>query len=106
MSEQMAKAFHEAYERLAPSFGYTTRSESAVPWEDVPEQTRLLMIAVTDEVVGESEETVAKPQKWAAFCHCCAMGGELPGTREEFEAREAAEKAKEPAKVVSGPMQQ
>lgn len=47
-----AKAFHEAYERLAPSFGYETRKESAVPWEQVPEQNRALMTAVCAEVVG------------------------------------------------------
>ncbi len=50
MSEAAAKAFHEAYERLAPSFNYTTRRESAVPWKEMPEQNRRLMIAVTDEV--------------------------------------------------------
>lgn len=47
-----ARAFHEAYERLAPSFGYETRKESAVPWEDVPANNRDLMTAVCAEVVG------------------------------------------------------
>lgn len=47
-----ARAFHEAYERLAPSFGYETRKASAVPWDEVPEQNRALMIAVCAEVVG------------------------------------------------------
>lgn len=60
MSETTAKAFHEAYERLAPSFGYTTRVESAVPWGEVPDQNRLLMIAVTDEVVGGLEAEVGR----------------------------------------------
>jgi len=41
----LAKAFHEAYERLAPEFGYKTREESAVAWEDVPEQNKKLMVA-------------------------------------------------------------
>ncbi len=35
-------------------------------------------------------------EKWAAFCRCCAVSGEVPCTREEFETREAAEKPKEP----------
>ena len=60
MSESTAKAFHEAYERLAPTFGYDTRKASAVPWEDVPEKNRLLMIAVTDEVVGKLEAEIKR----------------------------------------------
>ena len=42
-AEEMARRFHEAYERLAPSFGYKTREASAVPWEDVPEQNKALI---------------------------------------------------------------
>lgn len=42
----LAKRFHEAYESLAPEFGYKTREASAVPWEDVPEPNRQLMMAV------------------------------------------------------------
>lgn len=49
-AEEIAKAFHEAYERLAPSFSYETRKASAVPWEQVPENNRQLMIAVAGEV--------------------------------------------------------
>lgn len=48
----IAQRFHEAYERLAPSFGYKTREASAVPWDDVPEQNKQLMIAVAREVMG------------------------------------------------------
>lgn len=44
--EAEARLFHEAYERLAPSFGY----ESAVPWEDLPEDNKRLMAAVCSEV--------------------------------------------------------
>ena len=50
-ADKLAKQFHEAYERLAPSFGYKTRKASAVPWEDVPENNRLLMQAVIKETV-------------------------------------------------------
>lgn len=48
--DTLARQFHEAYERLAPSFGYETRTESAVPWEQVPEQNRALMRAVVEEL--------------------------------------------------------
>lgn len=47
----LAQRFHETYERLAPSFGYETRKESAVPWEDVLEANRRLMTAVVQEVM-------------------------------------------------------
>lgn len=43
--ETVARMFHETYERLASDFGYETRRESAVPWEDVPERNRSLMVA-------------------------------------------------------------
>jgi hypothetical protein len=52
--EWIARQFHDAYERLAPQFGYTTRPESAVPWDKVPEQNRRLMIAVVQDVVGSA----------------------------------------------------
>lgn len=50
-AEQLAQFFHETYERLAPSFGYKTREASAKPWAEVPEQNKLLMMAVCDEVL-------------------------------------------------------
>lgn len=50
--EELAKKFHEAYERLAPGFGYETRKESAKPWADVPENNRKLMTAVCAEVLS------------------------------------------------------
>jgi hypothetical protein len=50
MSE-IAEAFHEAYERLAPSFGYRTRESSAKPWAEVPEQNRRLMEAVVADLI-------------------------------------------------------
>lgn len=48
--EDVAKLFHEAYERLAPSHGYKTREASAKPWSDLPEQNRALMTATCREV--------------------------------------------------------
>lgn len=51
--EALARQFHEMYERLAPEYGYETRPESAVPWEDVPENNRALMQAVVAEVLRQ-----------------------------------------------------
>lgn len=50
-AEALARRFHEAYERLAPEHGYRTRTESAVPWEQVPEANKRLMIAVCAEIL-------------------------------------------------------
>ena len=50
--EALAQRFHEAYERLAPSFGYETREASAKPWADVPDQNKRLMIAVCGEMLA------------------------------------------------------
>jgi len=47
----LAQRFHEAYERLAPSFGYETREASAKPWAEVPENNRALMTAVCAELL-------------------------------------------------------
>lgn len=49
--EDLARRFHESYERLAPNYGYKTREASAVPWDEVPTDNRLLMIAVAGEML-------------------------------------------------------
>jgi hypothetical protein len=58
-AEELAKQFHDTYERLAPSFGYETRKASSVPWGQVPENNRKLMIAVCAEVWAEVDKRVA-----------------------------------------------
>jgi hypothetical protein len=50
-AEQLARLFHETYERLAPDFGYRTRTASAVPWPEVPTNNQLLMVATAAEVL-------------------------------------------------------
>lgn len=54
-SERLAHLFHETYERLAPGYGYATRSETAIPWLDIPgdNPNKRLMIAVAGEVLKE-----------------------------------------------------
>ena len=51
-SETLARKFHEAYERLAPKYGYKTRKTSAVLWDKVPIKNKKLMIAVASEVLS------------------------------------------------------
>jgi hypothetical protein len=55
-AEAVARRFHEAYERLAPDFGYRTREASAKPWDEVPEQNRALMVAVCAELLPHLHE--------------------------------------------------
>jgi hypothetical protein len=50
--DELARLFHDTYERLAPTFGYRTREASAVPWEDVPVRPRALMTATAAEVLA------------------------------------------------------
>jgi hypothetical protein len=52
-AEAIAAAFHIHYEALAPDFGYKTREASAVPWENIPQQNRDLMVAVVEDLLSE-----------------------------------------------------
>ena len=73
--EGVARLFHEAYERLAPDFGYRTREASAKPWDDVPEQNRALMAATVHEVraalaaTRDSEGPCPECAAWHAIGH-------------------------------------
>ena len=49
-ADEIARCFHEWYERLAPSFGYETKLDSRTNWESVPEPNKALMIAVAENV--------------------------------------------------------
>jgi len=69
-AERIARKFHEAYERLAPQFGYKTREESAKPWNEVPENNRNLMIAVCEEISREAYAGEAKPQADPVCTRC------------------------------------
>lgn len=51
--EQIARAFHDTYERLAPSYHYETRPESQTQWALVPADNKKLMIAVVRTLLDE-----------------------------------------------------
>lgn len=53
--EDLARLFHETYERLAPEHGYETRKDSRTSWEQVPETNKGLMIAVADHILDKLE---------------------------------------------------
>ena len=52
-AEDLARRFHQTYERMAPQYGYETRPESRVAWDNVPEANRRLMIAVCAEILAK-----------------------------------------------------
>jgi hypothetical protein len=68
-AETLAQRFHEAYERLAPQYGYETREGSSVPWEHVPIENRALMIATCAEVLRATD--------LCERCHMPATGSGL-----------------------------
>ena len=90
MSEKLARRFHEVYERLAPSYGYETRSETR---EFDPESPNgELMIRVCGEVCGEA---AAEIERLRESCRSLydenkrLLGGNA-GLREEIERLHAA----------------
>jgi hypothetical protein len=50
-AESIAERFHIAYEMLASSYGYRTRPESRVAWEDVPVANKNLMVATVQALL-------------------------------------------------------
>jgi len=69
--EKLAQMFHEAYERLAPEYAYKTRDASAVPWDEVPEGNRNLMIATAGAVLAQLG--------WSPTCDGCGKTLSQPG---------------------------
>ena len=55
----LARRFHELYEDIAPSFSYETRPETRVPWEELPQANRFLMIAVCAAIQQEVSDATA-----------------------------------------------
>lgn len=53
LAERLARRFHAAYERLAPAYGYATREDSRVPWDEVPMANRALMTGVCRQLLHE-----------------------------------------------------
>jgi hypothetical protein len=59
-AELLAKRFHELYEAEAAYQGYETRRESAVPWVQVPELNRRIMIAVCATILDEMSDRIVE----------------------------------------------
>lgn len=52
-AEKIAQAFHDSYEAIAPVLGYKTRTASAVPWDEVPEANKQLMVATARNLLDQ-----------------------------------------------------
>lgn len=65
-AETVAIAFHEAYEALAPEFGYRTREASAKPWDEVPANNASLMVATADRLLKSGVVSFGKPSAESA----------------------------------------
>jgi len=85
--ERIAHTFHDAYEALAPAFGYRTRAASSKPWEQIPASNRDLMIATVRAVFYERDGAffVCGPSAPIAAAQVETL------TREREEARSAVE---------------
>ena len=100
--EELARLFHEAYERLAPDYGYRTRDVSAKPWSEVPTQNKGLMIATVREVLdGLSIDMDVDGGRCALVCRGCSADSQAAafhtfatfntyGERREWAAGHAA----------------
>lgn len=51
--DQLAELFHTTYEQVTPQFGYETRRETAVPWDELPHPHKQMLIAVATQVLGQ-----------------------------------------------------
>lgn len=92
-AEALARDFHEAYERLAPAFGYKTREATAVRWEDVHGANRDLMVATASEMYATL--AAALTDRTAAIAAARAAG------REEQRALDAEARDEVVARLAS-----
>lgn len=71
-AEQLARRFHEAYERLAPIVGYHTSITWAKPWGQVPEGNRRLMIATCAEILFAQPGAEPPAEQWETYADALA----------------------------------
>lgn len=76
-AEIIAGSFHRTYEELAPEHGYRTREASAVPWSQVPEPNRKLMVATVERLLDAGVIRPAAPDPDAE----AVVGRPLPTPR-------------------------
>ena len=71
-AEVLARRFHELYERIAPQFGYRTRKGTRVPWSELPDDNRELMLLVSGKIIEE----IVSPREAGVVIKATAKGFE------------------------------
>jgi hypothetical protein len=81
--EQLAELFHETYERLAPAFGWRTKKGCNVPFAQLPQRNKALMIATCQTVLSALQECGAvangSQQPQPKICPRCGGTKKVPG---------------------------
>jgi hypothetical protein len=97
-AEQLAKAFHERYEELAPQYGYRTREASAVPWEEVPMANKAVMIATAQRLIDDGIIELLPPRSKRApsWTDQDSMRPTLERVQEEMRQRERKTRPDDP----------
>ena len=94
MSEQLAKKFHDTYERLSIEYGWKTQEQCQVNFADLPKENRELMIAVVSEVCSDLLKDSERLDKLLKQ-ECRHYYGTHPDDFEMIESREAIDKLEE-----------
>lgn len=92
-AEYLARAFHEAYERLAPDHDYQTRSQSAKPWALIPAENRDLMVSVCAELLARAETGEPTPDEVEAAAKELHPVEDLPAEEQGAQFRTMARAA-------------
>ena len=56
LPHELAVLFHSTYERLAPAFGWRTKKGCNVPFEQLPQRNKALMLATCQTVLNALQE--------------------------------------------------
>ncbi len=66
LPKSLARFFHETYEDLAPEFGYETRPETRVAWDELPREYRALVARAVGEQTRGNASVADRRQKLSA----------------------------------------
>lgn len=71
---QLAKLFHETYERLAVECDWQTQKSCQVPWDELPENNKTLMLAVCSELTEHYPNALpTAPIPMVLHCPSCRI---------------------------------
>ena len=59
LPHELAVLFHSTYERLAPAFGWRTKKGCNVPFEQLPQRNKALMLATCQTVLNALQEQLS-----------------------------------------------